>query len=194
MIKHWENYSLENIQEEIDGVLYTEEWKPVTISDFSNLYLISSFGRIKGLKNNIIRKQILVDEGYLRINLSNGINNVKFFFCHILTALAFVSNPIWLPEVNHKKGIKTDNRFLMLEWSTRRGNIIHAFETGLSKTGENHGKSKLTNSEALEIYNQPNEKRKILSKKYNISEATIKKIRNGTSWNYITSHANKIAV
>ena len=50
---------------------------------------------------------------------------------HRLVAQAFISNPSNLPEVNHKKGNKKDNRYFMLEWCDRKYNANHALKTGL---------------------------------------------------------------
>ena len=76
---------------------------------------------------------------------------------------------------------------MVLQLTTIRSkNIIHSFENGFSKTGQNHGKSKLLDCEALAIFNSKC-KRKELAKKYNISEAVIKSIRSGRSWSRITN-------
>lgn len=186
MTEHWQNTSLGNIQEYYNDILYIEEWKPMPIDNFEDVFEVSSFGRIKNVITNTIRKGTVTKEGYSRVHISNGKKNDKMVFSHIVTAKAFIPNHENLPEVNHLKGNKLDNRFHQLEWTTRRGNIIHAFKIGLSKTGENHGKSKLLDWQALAIFNSK-DKRKELAIKYNISESVIKSIRAGRSWSRVTN-------
>lgn len=185
MANHWQNYSYGNLSEEVDGILYKEEWKAVRIHNFPNSFEVSSFGRVKNIKTKLIRKQTLVKEGYLRIRITEK-GLLHQTFVHILVGKMFMPNPLNLPEINHLKGVKTDNRSWMIEWTTRSGNIVHSFNEGLSKTGENHGKSKLSNAEALEIFNSK-EPRKKIAEKFNISEATVKSIRSGRAWSRITN-------
>lgn len=157
-MEHWKNKSLENIVEFIEGIGWvTEEWK--SISGYQGLYEISTFGRIKSLK----RKNRLTDKifsiqkqpaGYLKAKLSNN-SATKYLFVHVLVAIAYIENIKNKPQVNHKKGIKTDNRYFELEWCTQSENAIHASENNLlhPPSGENNWKSFLTNTQVLELVN-----------------------------------------
>jgi len=196
MIPHWKNTSLENITEVVNGVLRVEEWLPLNVDHFCDSFLISTFGRIKSLYRNTISKAYVTKGGYLRLSLVHK-KYSKSFYPHILVAKTFIPKPENLTEiellkiqVNHKKGIKTDNRVWELEWNTGSENMLHAVKFGLCKTGELHSNSKLTNKQALEIF-QSKEKREALSLKYNVCLSIIKRIKLGILWAGVTGKVYK---
>jgi hypothetical protein len=120
-----------------------EIWK--TIDGHKGIFEYSSLGRIKSVGRwvHCIRynkpysrfepEKILKpknDKGYLRIGLC--INGRRIFRpVHRLIAMAFIPNPQNKPTVNHKNGIKTDNRVENLEWATISENTQHSFDNGL---------------------------------------------------------------
>lgn len=177
-----------------------EVWLP--ISGFEKNYRVSNFGRIKSLKRKTIRKDgktlkirerimklATGNHGYKKVVLQK--NKTKTYRVHRLVATAFISNPENKPCVNHKNGIKTDNRVENLEWCTQKENINHAINTGLIKYKRN---SNIKNRPKQKKLNQKqvDEIRKKyipwkystykLAKEYFVSAEQIHNIVTGVSW------------
>lgn len=84
------------------------------------------------LKGGTVKVQKSIGYGYLSVELrENG--RRKTWFLHRILALTFIDNPENKRCVNHKNGIKTDNRIENLEWATHSENFQHAVNTGLIK-------------------------------------------------------------
>lgn len=97
-------------------------------------YKISDKGIIWGKRlNKPLRPNSSKTSHYLQVVLSNG--EVKKRLCvHKLVAENFISNPECHFQVNHIDGNKKNNEICNLEWCSAKGNVNHAFRTGLINT------------------------------------------------------------
>ena len=126
IIKYKKEKEIKTLQ---DFTLDNEIWKP--INNYDN-FMISNLGRI--INTDIMAIKILKPNktGYVNANLCEN-KKKKTYRVHRLVASAFIKKIKGKNIVNHKNGIKHDNRADNLEWVTSSENIKHAVETGLLK-------------------------------------------------------------
>jgi hypothetical protein len=186
-MEYYKNLELKNIEYiDDDGISKVEQWKD--IPDYDGRYKASTLGRIKsdmphnGTLERILR-QTKTRKGYLGCGLYKDKKRTSFQV-HRIIACTYHPNPLNLPEVNHKKGIKTDNRPCAIEWSTHEDNISHAVEKSLIQKGEICHSAKLTEKEVLEIRNS-NLRAYQLAELYNISRQNISSILKRVTWTHI---------
>lgn len=163
------------------------------------MYEASSLGRLRSLdykrtgKTKVL-KPALSKDGYLQTMLLGVSGKYHSWKVHKFIALAFMGErPIGL-EINHKDGIKTNNRSDNLEYITKSENLIHAYKLGLiePKRGHFNGMAKLTNEDVLTIRkhakdNSPRYGRQALADRFGISSAHVKDLVNGRRgiWSHI---------
>lgn len=190
----------------LGGMLFcdmNEEWRPV--AGYEGYYEVSNTGRVRSLERTAqwtlkglpryrpIRTRLLKptiwNKKRIRFNLSlNGKRRMKF--AHRLVCEAFLNNPNLLPEVNHLDGNPLNNRVDNLEWCNRRHNHNHAVINGLLgfkvQPGEQHGRSRLTNEDVIQIRTLSEiVTASELAKKFHVSDGCVRDVIQRRTWKHL---------
>jgi hypothetical protein len=172
-----------------------ERWKPVP--EFDD-YQVSSMGRLKRVKTpsgkpyDLIIRPHQKKNGYADYWLWNrGLKNR--FKAHTLIYTTFVG-PI--PDglcINHKNGVKNDNRVANLEVMTRSENTKHGFRVLGRKApnnpnpGEKNGSAKLTEDQVREIRRlcASGQYQYVVGRMFGVSQSAVQFIVNRRTWAHV---------
>lgn len=170
-----------------------EIWK--AIKGYEGLYEVSNEGNVRSLDATVpygqfhsrsrkgrIMHQPSSSNGYKQVALSkNGV--AKIYRVHRLVAEAFLSNPLGLPEVNHKDEDKTNNRASNLEWCSRKYNNNYGNKP---PRGSRNPMAKLTSDQvaAIRERRENGELLQAIADDYGISINHVCNIAKGKRWNY----------
>jgi hypothetical protein len=154
-----------------------EEWrKMLPPHDFLE---VSNIGNVRYVWNqkNITQYD---QQGYKMILLPratkrDGNTKAKRTLVHRLVGTYFIPNPENKPHINHKNGVRGDNRVENLEWCTHMENIQHAYRSGLANPakGANHYRSiRIMNTQTGDVY----ESLTVATKRLGVCRLTINKI------------------
>lgn len=161
---------------------------------FCDEYLVDKKGNIYNKKQKLLKQSL--SHGYKLVSL-----NAKKMRVHRIVAMTFIPNPTNKSCVNHKNGIKTDNRVENLEWCSYAENNLHAYRVlgkkpvinkpFLGKFGKEHNKSKLIiqikNDKIINCFYGANEaERKTKINRRHINECcnNKRKTAGGFSWKF----------
>lgn len=112
---------------------------------------------------------------------------------HRLVLTAFVPEFSELCQVNHKNGVKTDNRLDNLEWVTPSQNQKHSVEVLGNHRGTNQGGNKLAEEQVMSIIEEldKGETEQSLAKRFSVKRGTISSIKCGKNWSWLTGIKKK---
>lgn len=159
-----------------------EIYRKVSINPF---YEISNLGNLWFIPNALKSKGHLSPDGYRIVKLYSPDGSKFCTNIHRLVAIAFIDNPLNLPEVNHLDGCKSNNCVSNLEWCTSKENIHHAIKLGLRTADINLRKNDLFNAEDLvkiRLLFAKGISNKAISLMYGCHHSTISKIRAGVNY------------
>lgn len=180
-----------------------EEWRDVV--GYEGLYQVSNIGSVRSLdrihpttsnvgnatlykRKGSVMSPKTEKSGYITQTLSKD-KITKTRKVHRLVAQAFIPNPEKKPQVNHKNGIKSDNRVENLEWVTTFENRQHAYDTGLQKPtkGTLNGMAVYTERdvEFVSIQYAMGMKQVDIERTYEYSKAFVHSVVNNKSWRHV---------
>jgi len=173
-----------------------EIWKDVV--GYEGIYQASNMGRVmrvaggQGAQAGRMLKPWRQSGGYLQLALCRDGKRTKLYV-HRLVAERFLGPaPSPKHEVNHKNGVKDDNRVENLEWVTKSENEKHAYRIlgrePKPSNGEAHGQSKLTRRQVKEIrrlYATGEYTQTELGEMFEVSDTTISRIVRRKTWKHL---------
>lgn len=174
-----------------------EEWRPVPGAE--GFYSVSNQGRIRseplprkvpGRQRGRVLTPSCDSKGYAIFKVmipGHPARNVKV---HRAVAAAFLGEAGAGLQVNHKNGIKTDNRLENLEYVTCLDNIRHCWETGLHDADHCRGSanrlSKLSEDDVRTIRQlHPVASSSELASRFRVSKTNISYIVRRKTWQHV---------
>lgn len=158
----------------------SETWKQ--IKDWPR-YEVSDFGNVRWRDTGRLLKLYTTPKGYRTVFLRSDAKP-KNRFVHGLVARAFIPLDPERSFVNHKNGIKDDNRAENLEWVTAKENSQHAATNGLFPS-RSKVESKIAEIRAL---NHEGFSTRQIGARLGICHTAIARVLSGRTWKHLAAN------
>lgn len=169
----------------------SEIWRPAP--GFEHAYEVSNLGAVRRGFRNLVT--FVERNGYVRVNvyIAGKMHRVSV---HRLVAVAFHGPVPQGKQVNHRNGIKADNRAENLEYLTASENRRHSFRVlgqkpsgGITKKfGESNPVAVLTDVQVIEIrrltalHNTP---QRVIGEQFGVSQSLVSMIHRRKVWPHL---------
>lgn len=179
-----------------------EIWKQII--GYEGRYEVSSYGRVKSCAkewlacgnrkvqrrkpDSILKTQI--HNNYPRATLTDIGGNKKSYSVHRLVGIHFINNPNNYPIINHLDSNRENNYYKNLEWTTYKGNAIHAFKNGNRKgrVGKDNPQSRYREQDIIIIRKLAEDgyySQEQIAKMFNDNQSNIGRIILRQRWKHI---------
>ena len=172
--------------------LKNEIWKPCVQDE---RYAVSNLGRVKRVVATLrhpVKDGCLVARlnpcGYAFVTFFQQ-GKCKHYRVHQLVCRAFNGEPPTPKhEPNHKDHVRSNNRADNLEWMTRKENLQWAKLHGRNNRGSRNGRSKLVESDVLQIIHLLKTTRlthTVIAEQFGVTDGAVQQINVGRRWQYL---------
>ncbi len=124
-----------------------EEWRPIPIKPWKDLYEVSNKGNIRHAPRLVAQRII---DGYKCVTLRH-LQHRYTVRAHRVMAAAFIRPPKPEEQINHKNSDRADNSLSNLEWVTPSENVQHGFNHGRGRLGVAHPLGKINHVVAFQM-------------------------------------------
>lgn len=145
-------------------------------------FMVGSDGVV--IRDNGMAAKQTQSRGYMVIGVTMG-GRKTTVGVHRLVAMEYCDGYSDGMQVNHKNGIKHDNRAENLEWVTPTQNMKHAFSTGLANSsGERNSMAKLNRKSVEQIRSmaRAGASSASIASLFGVCYATVNYIKNNKTW------------
>lgn len=188
-----------------------EIWRPFPFDDLGTFYQVSNLGHcrttdyhrhpnaiIRGQNKSNYQNRMRKGPKYRIFHIHMPSRNInKYYLAHRCVAAAFIPNPKNKPQVNHKNGIKNDNRKTNLEWCTPLENDRHArqvlkIKVPYFKIGGRHPMAILKAKDVRWMHKHAKVlTQSVMARRFKVSPRCVSRVLTGSGWNHIWKEYHK---
>lgn len=164
----------------------------VAIEGYEGIYAVSDDGQVMSMNYKKSKLPGIMTQsirrGYPSVTLCKSGTKQRWGTVHTLVAHHFIGPRPKGLTINHKNGIKSDNRVENLEYCTISENRLHSFKLGLEcNKGEQHSQHKLTDDQVrvIRLRAKDGESQSSIAGDFGVSQSAINLVVRRKRWPHV---------